>query len=367
MFRRWVSTVFWLRKSAAAISGFVLRSTTRRASSSSRSVSARCRSVRLARPAFGGGSACRASAARARLRAGAAARRSCLEDRDGALGARATARSRSPALRERAAGERSRRPQPRRTLPAASNDCGRGERPRQRPRRGRPRRARPQPRPAAPSAAAIRRPVARRPRRHAPPARAASARRPRARQPRVSSSRYFARHPPGSNGIASPPPARTKSSTASRRLARAPAGRSRASRLRASRRSCRRGPASDPALLGGRDRESDIAQLRRATNARLRRSHASVWSLPGEARGLDRAVQQLAGLAQPALCDQSRSPAPASASATEDALPGGTRDGETSLGRARPTLEPVHVASAPDRYAVASRRTASSSSVMRSR
>ena len=36
MLRRCVSTVFWLRNSAAAISGFVLRSTTRRASSSSR-------------------------------------------------------------------------------------------------------------------------------------------------------------------------------------------------------------------------------------------------------------------------------------------------------------------------------------------
>ena len=39
MLRRWVSTVFWLRKSSAAIWGFVLRSTTSRASSSSRSVS----------------------------------------------------------------------------------------------------------------------------------------------------------------------------------------------------------------------------------------------------------------------------------------------------------------------------------------
>ena len=38
-FRRWVSTVLRLRKSSAAISGFVFRSTTRRATSSSRAVS----------------------------------------------------------------------------------------------------------------------------------------------------------------------------------------------------------------------------------------------------------------------------------------------------------------------------------------
>jgi hypothetical protein len=39
MLRRWVSTVFWLRKSSAAISALVLRSTTSRATCSSRSVS----------------------------------------------------------------------------------------------------------------------------------------------------------------------------------------------------------------------------------------------------------------------------------------------------------------------------------------
>ena len=65
MLRRWVSTVFWLRNSSAAISGFVLRSTTSRATCSSRSVSD-SRPVRRSCPAAcAGGGDGRASRVRA--------------------------------------------------------------------------------------------------------------------------------------------------------------------------------------------------------------------------------------------------------------------------------------------------------------
>ena len=100
MFRMCVSTVFGLRKSASAISGFVLRSTTSRATCSSRPVSARRRSHRPCRGAVRRWTRW-AEASQLALGRGAVSERAAGVKLGGGVLSSATARSGRPAWRAR--------------------------------------------------------------------------------------------------------------------------------------------------------------------------------------------------------------------------------------------------------------------------
>ena len=168
--------------------------------------------------------------------------------------------------------------------------------------------------------------------------RSASRRRPSASSDRVSSSRYFARQPPGMRGMSDPATrADEQLDRSARRDRRSPCGRLPGARRRRSRRSSARGHAS-----ARRSRPPRPRPISRSPQ--LDRHERAVEEIPGErlvvaceARAFDRAVEHLRRLDETALYCQHRSRTPGSTSA--GALPARSRvPAPGRAGRAPPPL-----------------------------